>query len=291
MAVSMTDSRPGLRLAETAMYTTAARKRMIDVQPFSRSPRTWWASSTRRYSVQNRPTVYAATYSAKARPWPSLKRRSAQMTSSATPMHHSDSYRKVGWYVPATRPIDGSASIFSAQGRSVLRPYSSWLNQLPQRPMACAMARPGARVSAQAGNGTPRRRQRAERAERHGAPDAESALPDLEGVHPVPTRAEVQLVVGDHVVEPSADEPEGHRPHGDVGDGPRCAAPGDPTPVADPDGDEDADDDAERVAAQRYRAEVNHAGRRAGNVSEVHDRDDATVPNAEHGNPPDATAA
>ncbi len=132
---------------------------------------------------------------------------------------------------------------------------------------------------------------RAERAERHGAPDAESALPDLEGVHPVPTRAEVQLVVGDHVVEPSADEPEGHRPDGDVGDGPRRAAPGDPAPVADPDGDEDADDDAERVAAQRNRAEVNHAGRRAGNVSEVHDRDDATVPNGKHGNPPGATAA
>jgi hypothetical protein len=47
----------------------------------------------------------------------------------------------------------------SAQGRSVSRPYSSWLNQFPQRPMACARAMPGARASAQAGRGMPRRRQ------------------------------------------------------------------------------------------------------------------------------------
>ena len=57
----------------------------------------WWASSTRMYSIQNRPAQYAATYSAKARPWPSLKRRSAQITSTATPTHHRDSYRNVGW--------------------------------------------------------------------------------------------------------------------------------------------------------------------------------------------------
>ncbi len=51
----------------------------------------WWASSTRMYSIQPRPTQYAATYRANARPCPSLKRRSAQMTSRPTPMHHSDS--------------------------------------------------------------------------------------------------------------------------------------------------------------------------------------------------------
>ncbi len=46
----------------------------------------------------------------------------------------------------------------SAQGRWVSRPYSSWLNQLPQRPMACANAMPGATASAYAGIGMPRRR-------------------------------------------------------------------------------------------------------------------------------------
>src|SRR6266508_7029635 len=35
----------------------------------------------------------------------------------------------------------------SAQGRSVGLPYSSWLNQLPQRPMPCASSRPGATAS------------------------------------------------------------------------------------------------------------------------------------------------
>jgi hypothetical protein len=94
----------------------------------------------------------------------------------------------------------------------------------------------------------------ADRAQRDRAPDAEAALPDLEGVDPVLTLAEVQLVVGDHVVEPTADQAERHGPDGDVGDRPGLAAPGDPASVAVPDGYEDADDDAERVAAQRKRS-------------------------------------
>ncbi len=62
-------------------------------------------------------------------------------------MHHSDSYRNVGWYVPGTRPSVEEV-ISSAQGTSVGRPYSSWLNQLPHRPIACAKAMPGATASA-----------------------------------------------------------------------------------------------------------------------------------------------
>src|SRR5690606_16821957 len=124
-----------------------------------------------------------------------------------------------------------------------------------------------------------------DRAERDGAPDAEAALPDLEGVDPVLTVAEVQLVVGDDVVEPSADQAEGHRPDGDVGDGAGGASSGDPALVAEPDGDEDTDDDAERVAAERDRSEIDHAGRRAGNVGKVHGSIDATLPDGRYGNP------
>src|SRR5690606_37681354 len=118
----------------------------------------------------------------------------------------------------------------------------------------------------------------AERAERDRAPDPEAALPDLEGVHPVTALAEVQLVVRDHVVEPAAHEAERDGPDSDVGHRPGPPAPGDPALVAEPDGNEDADDDAERVAAQRDGAEVQHPARRAGNVGKFHGRVDATLP-------------
>jgi hypothetical protein len=49
-------------------------------------------------------------------------------------------------------------SIRTAQGASSGRPYSSWLNQLPQRPIACASAMPGAVASATARSEMPRRR-------------------------------------------------------------------------------------------------------------------------------------
>ncbi len=126
----------------------------------------------------------------------------------------------------------------------------------------------------------------ADGAEGDGAPDAEPALPDLEGVHPVTAVAEVQLVVRDHVVQAAADESEGHRPHGDVGHGAGPATAGDPPPVAEPHGNEDADDDAERVAAQRNRAEIDHSARGAGDVGKFHGRVDATVPGGGDGRQP-----
>ncbi len=76
------------------------------------------------------------------------------MTRAPTPRHHSDSYRNVGWNVPLSRPL----SISTAHGTSVALPYSSWLNQLPQRPIACAKAMPGAIASAIGGSAMPRRR-------------------------------------------------------------------------------------------------------------------------------------
>ncbi len=88
---STTFSRPGRTRADTTMYVTASRNTSSAVHTLRRRPRMWWASSMRMYSIQARPTQYAATYSAKARPWPRVKRRSARTTSSATPTHHSDS--------------------------------------------------------------------------------------------------------------------------------------------------------------------------------------------------------
>ncbi|CAM5724564.1 hypothetical protein STENM223S_03385 [Streptomyces tendae] len=53
--------------------------------------------------------------------------------------------------MPGIRPSEVKA-ISTAHGRSVALPYSSWLNQLPQRPTACARAMPGATASAYAGS-------------------------------------------------------------------------------------------------------------------------------------------
>ena len=90
------------------------------------------------------------------------------------------------------------------------------------------------------------------------APDAETAVPDLERVHRVAAGAEVRLRRRQQVIEPAPEDPERHGPHGDVSDGPSSTAPLPPTTVAEPDGDEDADDDAERVPPDRERSEVPH---------------------------------
>jgi hypothetical protein len=63
-------------------------------------------------------------------------------------------------------------------------------------------------------------------------------------------------VVGGHVVEPAADEPERHRPDREVLDLPGPAAARGPPPLADPDRGDDAEDDRQRVAADRDRPEV-----------------------------------
>ena len=57
--------------------------------------------------------------------------------------------------------------------------------------------------------------QRADRAEPHRAPHAEAAVPDVEDLPRALARAEVEVVVGGHVVEPTADEAERHGPDGD----------------------------------------------------------------------------
>src|SRR5690606_9942048 len=80
--------------------------------------------------------------------------------------------------------------------------------------------------------------------------------PDVERGDRVAALTEVELVVGDHVVEPAADEAERHRPDGDVADLPGLSAACHPALLAEPDGHDDAEDDRERVGAQRERPEV-----------------------------------
>src|SRR5690606_22569493 len=75
-------------------------------------------------------------------------------------------------------------------------------------------------------------------AHRDPAPDAEPAVPQVQRGDRVAALAEVALGVGDDVVEPGADEPERHRPDGQVGDEALLAAARDPAPVTDPDRDE-----------------------------------------------------
>ena len=72
---------------------------MTDVHTFNRSPATVLTGSILKVSIQARPIVYSSTYRAKTRPWPIVNRRSAQMTTTATPTSHSDSYKNVGWKV------------------------------------------------------------------------------------------------------------------------------------------------------------------------------------------------
>ncbi len=92
------------------------------------------------------------------------------------------------------------------------------------------------------------------------APDAEPALPDLQGVERVLPGAEVVLVRGGHVVDPCPDDAEGHRPHGDVEDrAGRHATTAQPH-LGHHRGDHDPGDDAEGVRAQRHRPELPDGG-------------------------------
>jgi hypothetical protein len=72
----------------------------------------------------------------------------------------------------------------------------------------------------------------------------------------VPVLTEVELVVGDDVVEASADQAERDRPYRHVHDGAGAAASGDPAPLAEPDGDDDPENDHQGVSAERQGPEV-----------------------------------
>ena len=107
---------------------------------------------------------------------------------------------------------------------------------------------------------------RADRAQRDRARDAEAAVPDLQRVDRVLARPEVAPPVRAHVVEPAADQPERHGPHGDVDHGPVRAATRHEPPLTPPDGDDDAGDDAQCVRPDRHRSEMPDPLRRARDV-------------------------
>src|SRR5699024_7556469 len=103
---------------------------------------------------------------------------------------------------------------------------------------------------------------RAERAERDRAPDPQTAVHDVERLDGVLPLAEVAVPVGGHVVEASAHEPERDGPQGGVQHHALAPAARDPALLAPPHGHDDPEDDAQRVRADRQRAEVPHALRR-----------------------------
>jgi hypothetical protein len=83
----------------------------------------------------------------------------------------------------------------------------------------------------------------AERAERDRTPDTEAAVPDVGSPDRVAAGAEVQLGVGEHVVEPAAEDTERHRPDRHVDDVVGLAATGDPPSGSDDDSRDDAGQD------------------------------------------------
>ena len=90
-----------------------------------------------------------------------------------------------------------------------------------------------------------------------GSPNAQAALPYLEGsAKALAGGPEIGGPVRHNVVQPATDEPERHCPQGDVIDDAGLSAPRLPTPVADHQRGDDAHDDAERVRADRHRAQM-----------------------------------
>ena len=113
---------------------------------------------------------------------------------------------------------------------------------------------------------------RTEATECDRAPDTQAAIPNPQRADdPRSARREVDLPVGEYVVEPPADDAEGHRPQRDVADDARAATARDIAPRSDDDRDDDAEDDQQRVGAKRYRPKAPHALTRAGDGrEEVH---------------------
>ena len=109
----------------------------------------------------------------------------------------------------------------------------------------------------------------ADATERDRTPDTQAAVPDAQRTKdPGTAVAEVLWPVGDDVVQPTADQPERHRPQRDVIDDAALAAPCLPPSIADDQRHHDADDDEQRIRPDRDRPEIPHALRRAGKVGE-----------------------
>ena len=199
---------------------TARTKTTIEVQSLRRRPRMWWASSTRRYSIQARPDAVGGDVE---RECPAMAEPEAPVGPDDQPRDAEAPQRLVqeSRMVVALHPAvvaDGDLQRPGQVGRPAV--------QLLVEPVAPAADRLRERDAGRDGVGERRQRDAApaagdpgaHRAERDGAPDAEPALPDREGVDQSRPWTEVLLLVGDHVVEPGTDQAEGHGPDGDVGD-------------------------------------------------------------------------
>src|ERR1019366_2528251 len=92
-------------------------------------------------------------------------------------------------------------------------------------------------------------------AERHGSPDTETAIPDLERVQGMGAAGEVELPAGDHVVEPAADDPERNGPHRHIQRLTRLTASLLESSLGDPDRHDDAGEDEHRVGPDGKRSD------------------------------------
>src|SRR5215212_4907385 len=81
----------------------------------------------------------------------------------------------------------------------------------------------------------------------------------------MPTWSEVELIVGDHVIQPGTDDPEGHANHDHQLHAVGGTAPGPPAPRRNHHCDDNAGDYAERVRPDWESANVPDTRRRARN--------------------------
>ncbi len=132
--------------------------------------------------------------------------------------------------------------------------------------MAWATSSPGASASSRARKRICRRRATSQPPRTPSATAPQMPRPPCQ-IFSASTRVaagpEVELVVGDHVVQPGTDDAERDADHENGFQAVGGTAPRTPAPVGDHHRREDARDDAERVRAQRKRADVPDAGVRA----------------------------
>ena len=120
---------------------------------------------------------------------------------------------------------------------------------------------------------SPARDPGADPAERHRAPNAQSAIPDPEcRAQPGAAGSEICRPVRHDVIDPPTDQPERHGPQRDVIDHATLAAARLPPAITDDQRRDDPGDDAQRVRAQRNRPDEPDALCRAGDVGQRGDR-------------------
>ena len=108
----------------------------------------------------------------------------------------------------------------------------------------------------------PRHEPGADPAERYRAPNAQAAVPDGKSLKRVLVPAEVELMVGDDVVDPRADDSEDHHGKEEVSDDDVRPSFGAIPPQKYPPRGGDAADDRQGVRANRERADAPRAHRR-----------------------------